>query len=109
MSKILSIFTPAIGIVMWGFPYSIVWCAFFSFRNGVIAAFSEGIAAQDTPQCEKRADNDSPFLHCADGISGAGGAEAAGSLWLEWGEKPSVEPDRKQVQGFQTAVSLLDE
>lgn len=109
MSKILSIFTPAIGMMLRGNPlYSIVGRAIFPLRNGVITALSEGIAAQDAPQCENCADDDSPFLHGLYGIGGTGGAEPAASLGLEGRQKASVKLNGKQIQSLQGAVSPCD-
>ena len=76
---------------------------------GVIAAFSEGIAAQNAPQCKDRSDDNAPFLHGFESVGGAGGLIPAGSLGLEGRDEFPVEPHGEEVQGFQSAVSLCDE
>lgn len=50
---------------------------FLSLWDRIVPAFAKRLAAQKTPQTQKKADNNAPFLYCLYGILGAGGIKTA--------------------------------
>jgi len=57
--------------------YTLFILFFLSLWDRIVPAFAKRLAAQKTPQTQKKADNNAPFLYCLYGILGAGGIKTA--------------------------------